>query len=299
MIVSASRRTDIPTYYSDWMVNRIRERFVCVRNPMNPLQISRIDLSPDGIDCFVFWSKNPKPMLEKLKVFENYTYYFQFTLNPYERDIETNLPDKNELVETFKKLSDTIGPKKVIWRYDPVLLNQKYTIQYHVDNFYSLALKLKEYTTKVTFSFMDFYKKISANIVQSGIKPITDDEKDEIAKNFSLIAQEAGLAIDTCAEDIDLARYGIYHASCIDAGLISELKGHDLHIGKDKRQRPECRCVTSVDIGGYNSCLNGCIYCYANYSQNNAKLNNEKHDVLSPLLTGGFIFPELQNNPKG
>ena len=299
MIISASRRTDIPAYYSDWMVNRIKERYVCVRNPMNPLQISRIDLSPDGIDCLVFWSKNPKPMLEKLKALEDYTYYFQFTLNPYGRDIETNLPDKNELVETFKKLSETTGPKKVIWRYDPVLLNQEYTIQYHVDNFYSLALKLKEYTTKVTFSFMDFYKKIDLNIGQSGIKPITEDEKDAVAKNFSGIARESGLAIDTCAEDIDLSKYGIAHASCIDAKLITELTGHDMHIGKDKNQRPACACAASVDIGGYNSCLNGCIYCYANYSQSNAKLNNEKHDALSPFLIGSFTFPELQNNPKG
>ena len=299
MIVSASRRTDIPAYYTDWMLSRIKERYVCVKNPMNPRQVSRIDLSPDGIDCLVFWSKNPKPMLEKLKALGDYTYYFQFTLNPYGRDIETNLPDKNELVETFKKLSDMTGPKKVIWRYDPVLINASYTVQYHIDNFYSFALKLKGYTTKVTFSFMDFYKKISLNIGQSGIKQITEDEMDIIAKNFSLTAQEAGLAIGTCAEETDLSKYGIGHASCIDAGLISELTGTDLYIKKDKSQRPACACAASVDIGEYNSCLNGCIYCYANYSQKNAKVNNEKHDVSSPLLIGSFIFPELQNNPKG
>jgi len=299
MIISASRRTDIPAYYSDWMLTRIKERCVCVRNPMNARQISKIDLSPDGIDCIVFWSKNPKPMLEKLNALDDYTYYFQFTLNPYERDIETNLPDKNELIETFKKLSNTTGPKKVIWRYDPVLFNASYTIQYHIDNFYSFAAKLKGYTAKVIFSFMDFYKKISLNIERSGIKQITDDEKNIIAKNFSQIAKEAGLAIETCAEGIELSEHGIGHARCIDDRLITELTGHDLRIAKDKSQRPECGCVASTDIGVYNSCLNGCIYCYANYSQNNAKANNEKHDVLSPLLIGSFTFPELQNNPKG
>jgi hypothetical protein len=155
MIISASRRTDIPAYYSDWMLNRIKEQYACVRNPMNIHQISKINLNPDVVDCIVFWSKNPKPMLDKLQYFNEYAYYFQFTLNPYGNDIETKLPPKKEIIETFKKLSEKIGLQRVIWRYDPVLLNTQYTIAYHIDNFNELAYQLNGYTEKVTFSFIN------------------------------------------------------------------------------------------------------------------------------------------------
>jgi hypothetical protein len=160
MIISASRRTDIPAYYSDWFINRITDRYVYVRNPMNIHQISKINLNPDVVDCIVFWSKNQKPMIDKLRFIKEYACYFQFTLNPYGSDIEVNLPYKNEILETFKELSDIISPQKIIWRYDPILVNKKYTISYHIDKFYEFAGKLKGYTEKVTFSFIDFYKKL-------------------------------------------------------------------------------------------------------------------------------------------
>jgi DNA repair photolyase len=265
---------------------------------MNIHQISRINLEPDVIDCIVFWSKNPKPMIDKLKFIKEYAYYFQFTLNPYDKDIEARLPCKNEILETFKKLSDIIGPQKVIWRYDPILLNEKYTISYHIDKFNEFAEKLKGYTEKITFSFIDFYKKITENIKSLGINEITNNEKDIIADNFSRIAKENNLLIDTCSEDIDLAKYDIAHARCIDDRLIAKIIGYNFIAEKDKNQRFECGCVRSIDIGEYNSCSNGCIYCYANYSQASVTNNVKTHNQFSPLLIGEINSKDKVNERK-
>jgi len=234
---------------------------------MNIRQISGINLNPELVDCIVFWSKNPKPMIDKLQLINEYKYYFQFTLNPYESDVETRLPPKTEIIETFKKLSDIIGPQKVIWRYDPILINNKYNMTYHIDEFEKLANVLKGYTEKVTFSFIDFYKKITEKIKLLEIVEISTEEKNLIAQSFSEIARNNNLSIDTCAEDIDLSGYGITHARCIDDRLISKITGYNLLVEKDKNQRPECGCVKSIDIGEYNTCSNGCVYCYANYSR--------------------------------
>ena len=291
MIISASRRTDIPAYYSDWMLNRIQERYVYVRNPMNSRQVRKVSLDPDAVDCIVFWSKNPKPMLDKLRCFNSYAYYFQFTLNPYDDDIETKLPVKNELIETFKKLSDMAGPKRIIWRYDPVLINARYTIDYHIDKFFEFACQLQGYTEKVIFSYIDFYKKITENIQLNCILEITFDEKTIIAEHFSKIAHENNFCIDTCAEDIELSHCNIGHARCIDGRLIAEITGNNVAVAKDKNQRLECGCAASIDIGEYNSCLNGCIYCYANFSHCVVMNNYNRHNQLSPLLIGDTLIP--------
>jgi len=298
MIISASRRTDIPSYYSEWFFNRIKEKLVYVRNPMNIHQISKISLEPDVVDCIVFWSKNPKPMIDKLQLIQDYSYYFQFTLNPYEQDIEINLPQKDEIIETFKKLSDMVGPERIIWRYDPVLLNEKYNITYHIENFEKFASILKEYTEKVTFSFIDFYKRITENIKIIKAHEITTEEKNIIAENFSQIAKENNLLIDTCAEDIDLSKYGITHARCIDDRLITRIIGYNFSAEKDKTQRLECGCVKSIDIGEYNSCSNGCIYCYANYSRTLVEKNIKKHIGLSPLLIDRVNSNDVINERK-
>jgi uncharacterized protein YjbI with pentapeptide repeats len=183
-------------------------------------------------------------------------------------------------------LSDKIGPQRVIWRYDPVLLSSRYTTSYHIDKFNELACQLKGYTEKVTFSFIDFYKKITKNIKTHCITEATTEQKNTLAQNFSKAARENALLIDTCAEDIDLSKYNIEHARCIDDRLIAKITGCNLTAAKDKNQRVECGCAESIDIGEYNSCLNGCVYCYANNSQKTVNANYEKHNPLSALLTG-------------
>jgi len=264
MIISASRRTDIPACHSEWLIERVKEKFVNVKNPVNNQQVRKVNLAPEEVDCIVFWTKNPKPMLDKLQYLCDYAFYFQFTLNPYDNDIERNLPSKKEIIKTFKKLSDIIGPQRIIWRYDPILLNTRYTIDYHIEKFEEYSGELKGYTEKVIISFIDFYKKINHNIKLHGIAEITMEEKIIIAEKFSSVAKDRNLIIDTCAEDIDLSKYNIGHAKCIDNLLISKITGKDITSKKDKNQRLECGCVSSTDIGEYNTCANGCIYCYAN-----------------------------------
>lgn len=292
MIISASRRTDIPTYYSEWFFNRIKAGYVLVRNPMNAHQISKINLSPDVVDGIVFWTKNPIPMLDKLDLLTDYMYYFQFTLNAYNQDVETGVPLKNNIVvPAFQKLSDIIGPDRVVWRYDPIFLNETYTAEYHIRYFEKLAKRLAPYTKKCTISFLDFYRNTEKNIAGLSIQKFTPEVQEFLAKNLSEIAYSYGLKMDTCAEGIDLQKFGIDHARCIDDRLFGKLLNCPLKVGKDKNQRLECGCIESLDIGAYNTCRNGCRYCYANYSTKTVCTNVGKHNPESPLLIGE-IGPE-------
>lgn len=287
MILSVSRRTDIPTYFSEWFFNRIHEGYVMVRNPMNFHQVSRIKITPDVVDGIVFWSKNPAPMLSKLNELAQYNYYFQFTLNAYSSDAEPNIPSKHKyIIPTFKRLSDLIGPARVIWRYDPIFLNNKYSIDYHVKYFEVLARTLHTYTTKCTISFIDLYKNTVNNVKCLNLHPLSIEDKVSLAGALSNIAHSYGLKIDTCAEDIDLEKFGIFHARCVDNHIIERISGQSLKVEKDKNQRSACGCVASIDIGMYNTCRNGCRYCYANYSQNTVKNNSQKYISTSPLLCG-------------
>lgn len=287
MIISASRRTDIPSYYADWFYNRIREGYVCVRNPMNIHQISRISLSPDVVDGIVFWTKNPLPMMDRLDLLKDYMYYFQFTINSYAQDIEANIPSKNDIIiPTFLKLSDMIGPERVIWRYDPILLTKKYSINYHIHYFEEIAKRLSGYTKKCVISFVDLYRNTQNNTKDLGLLPLEMDVMYEIARRMAQIAQKYGIKIESCAEKINLEQFGIDHGHCIDCTLFEKLLDCSLNIDKDKNQREECGCMASIDIGMYNTCKNGCKYCYANYSANTVVKHFAAHDSTSPLISG-------------
>ena len=174
MIISASRRTDIPAYYADWFCNRIREGYVCVRNPMNFHQVSRIDLSPDVVDGIVFWTKNPLPLMARLEELRGYTFYFQFTLTPYGKDVEPCVPSKNDVIlPAFQELSRRVGPERVIWRYDPILFTNRYTMDYHITFFSQLARRLEGYTRKCIISFVDLYRNTQTNMKGLGFVPLT------------------------------------------------------------------------------------------------------------------------------
>jgi Domain of unknown function (DUF1848). len=261
MIVSASRRTDIPAFYADWFFERVREGFALVPNPFNARQVRRVSLKPEDVDCFVFWTKNPTPMLPRLDEINKYPYYFQYTLTAYENDIEKNIPPANKRLEAFLDLAGKIGPERVIWRYDPVFLSPKYTLQYHLDFFEKAACALEDYTFKCTISFMDPYKSIEKRMQPHAPQPWTEDEMREAARSLSEIAFSHGIAMDTCAEEIDLSDMNIGHARCIDPVLIERLFHKKVDAGKDKYQRPACNCAVSVDIGMYNTCPGSCKYC--------------------------------------
>lgn len=289
MILSVSRRTDIPNYYSEWFYNRIKEGFLYVRNPMNHHQISKINLSSDLVDCIVFWTKNPANMMSRLDELKEYKFYFQFTLTGYGKDIEPNIPNKRrELIETFQKLSEKIGSEKVIWRYDPILLNEKYVPEYHIKAFKEIASQLNGYTHKVVISFVDLYAKTKRNTEGLNIKEIEKKEINVIAREMADIAKENHLKIETCAEQVELREIGIAHGSCIDKILIEQLVGCKLKGSKDKNQRDECGCFESVEVGTYNTCRNGCKYCYANFNEEQVKASVRLYDVNSPLLCGNI-----------
>lgn len=287
MILSVSRRTDIPNYYSEWFYHRIKEGYLYVRNPMNAHQISRIELSPEVVDCIVFWTKNPSNMMRRLEELRDYKYYFQFTLTGYGKDIEPGLPDKKEyLIPTFQKLSRKIGCQRVIWRYDPILKNARYTPEYHLKAFAEIASGLAGYTKKVVISFLDFYVKTQRNMAGLQIETISEEEMLMFAEHMVTIARNYGMEVESCAEAVDLQSIGVKHGSCIDRKLIEELIGCRLKVKKDKNQRQECGCVESVDTGLYNTCRNGCRYCYANFNGEMVKNLAQKYDPLVPLLCG-------------
>ena len=287
MILSVSRRTDIPSYYSDWFFNRIKEGFVYVRNPINSHQVSKIVLTPEVVDCIVFWTKNPKLMLKRLDELKEYNYYFQFTLTGYGKDIERNIPHKKEkMIPVFQELSGRIGAEKVIWRYDPILFSNKYTPEYHLKAFEQIATALKGYTEKCVISFVDEYTKIKKNMEALGIYELKQSELQEFAKKIAEIAKSNGMKIASCAESIDLEACGITRNSCIDKELIERIIGCRLNVNKDKNQRPTCGCVESVDIGTYNTCKNGCKYCYANYSEERIVQTCNLYHPTSPILCG-------------
>ena len=287
MILSASRRTDIPTYYSEWFFNRIKEGFVYVRNPMNIHQVSKISLSPDVVDGIVFWTKNPIPMMPYLNKLKDYAYYFQFTLNSYGKDVEVNIPNKNDIIiPSFRELSNNIGADRIIWRYDPILLSKKYTIDYHVNYFSELAKRLSGYTNKCVISFVDLYRNAQSHLKDLNILPIGDREMYELAERLVEIANKNNLVVESCAEKINLEQFGIQHGHCIDCTLFEKILNCKINLSKDKSQRPECGCMESIDIGAYNTCRNGCKYCYANFSQSTVIKNTMKHNPHSPLLFG-------------
>lgn len=286
MILNASRRTDIPAFYSEWLLNRLREGYALIPNPRNPSRYSRVELTPQVVDCIVFWTKNPAPMLPKLHEVSamGYPFYFQFTLTPYGRDMERNLPPKKTLLKTFQSLSDLLGPKRVVWRYDPVILTDGMNIGYHLRCFEQMAAALEGYTHRCIFSFLDLYPKVKRFLSGTAAWEMQEPDMQRIAEGFSRIAQKHRLRLFTCCEPVDLSRFGVAHASCIDAGMIEDILGCSIRTKKDANQRPACGCAESVELGTYDCCPHGCRYCYATSSAEAIQKNVALHDPKSPVL---------------
>lgn len=283
MIISASRRTDIPAFYSEWLMNRLKEGYALIPNPRNADRLGRVELSPENVDCIVFWTKNPAPMLDKLGLLKKmgYHYYFQFTLTPYDESIESNLPSKSELIQIFIELSKMTSPERVVWRYDPIFINEKHSVEWHIEQFSQMSEMLKTYTERCIISFLDPYKGIS-----NRFRELKNSEMITIASGFSEIARKCDLALFTCAEVINLSQYNIAHASCIDKSLIERIIGNSIKAKPDANQRAECCCIESVDIGVYDTCPNGCAYCYANSSRKTVMRRANAHDPEASMLTG-------------
>ena len=297
MILSVSRRTDIPAYFSHWFFQRLEERYVLVCNPRNPHQVSRVELNPSVVDGIVFWTKNPLPMLDKLDRLQEYAYYVQFTLTPYGQDIEPGVPSKGKVViPTFQKLSEVVGPHRVIWRYDPIIVSAAYPAQWHLEAFYRMSRALRGYTDTCVISFVDLYEKTRKNTGSLVPGEVPIDVRQQLAKQFAQMAAQAGMRLCACCEE-DLSACGVHKSACIDAQRVEEISGRPLasglKTGEKGGQRPGCGCAQSVDLGAYHTCQNGCVYCYATSSQQRARRSFAMHDPSSPLLIG-----QLAGNEK-
>ena len=230
MILSVSRRTDIPAFYWEWFLNRVKAGFVDVRNPMNIHQVSRIDIRPNVVDCIVFWTKNAGNIIPHLDQLKDYKYYFQYTINPYNKLIEENVPLKKDIIENFKSLSEIIGPNRVIWRYDPILLTGNINIEYHLRYFEELAKRLQGYTQRCTISFVDLYKKTVSNTRDLMMREPTDNEMHILAQKLSIIAKNYKMEVLSCSENIDLDAEGVKHGCCIDRNLIEKIVGYKIDV---------------------------------------------------------------------
>jgi DNA repair photolyase len=293
MIISASRRTDIPAFYSRWFMNRLAAGHVQVRNPFNAAQTRHVSLEPGEVDAIVFWTRDASPLLPHLPELDRrgHAYYFQYTVTGYPRALERSVPRPEAAVETFKRLAGALGPRRVLWRYDPVLLSALTDVDEHRRLFASLAKSLAGHTGRVTISFADFYRKTARNLAAvDGLAAEDIAARPEALENLCRFmaeaARDAGMEILTCSEAVDLSHLGIGHAACVDGELLREVFGLELKAAKDKTQRPDCRCVASVDIGAYDTCLHGCTYCYATANRQAAQRNAARHDPDGPFLVG-------------
>ena len=284
MIINTGCRTDIPAFYAKWLMNRIREGYVLVRNPYNPNQVTKYNLSPEVVDCLAFCTKNPEPMLTYLDELDMYKQYWFVTITPYGKDIEPNVPDKQKVIESFKKLSDHIGIDSIGWRYDPIFLENGFDVNRHIECFEKMAKELKGYTHNCTISFLDVYEKVKRNAPD--IKTPTKEEQMEIAKAFSKIGKENEMVIHACCEKTYLSQYGLQCNGCMSQEIIEKAINNTLQPPKRKNLRQECNCLMGNDIGAYNTCGHLCKYCYANANKQFAIENMKKHDDNSPFLIG-------------
>lgn len=308
VVVSASRSTDIPAFYTDWMLSRLQLGHCTWINPFNRAEFN---VSFKDTRLIVFWSKNPKPMLARLAEIESLgfsQYYFQFTLNNYVAEgLEPNVPKVETRIDTFRRLVDRIGKERVIWRFDPLLLTDKITIDALLERIGTIGRQLKGYTNKLVFSFIDIapYRKVQRNLAGLGCREFTAEMKVRFAEGLVRLNEELCFDLATCAEDVDLSDYGITHNKCIDDELMLREFNADTKLmdfigaerdifgrwtirksKKDKGQRKSCGCVSSKDIGMYNTCPHLCRYCYANTTDSAVLANCAQYRIATQdLLT--------------
>ena len=285
MIIQTGMRTDIPAFYSKWFLNRIKEGYVLVRNPYDFQSVTRYSLSPDVVDLIAFCTKNPAPMLPGMDALKDYGQYWFVTITPYGRDIELNVPDKEKVMEDFKRLSDIVGINSVGWRCDPILLTEHYTLERHIDDFRHMAKTLSGYTQSCVISFIDLYRKVRRNFPEAA--EVGKEERITIGKAFAEIGKEYGITIRACAEGTELEPNGVDCGGCMTVGTFEKALHAVLDVPKRKNQRSgKCACVLGTDIGAYDTCAHFCRYCYANTDAERVRRNMKAHDPDSPFLIG-------------
>lgn len=286
MIINTGQRTDIPAFYADWFANRLREGFVCVRNPYYPNQVSRYRLDPSVVDCIGFCTKNPEPMFRYFDLLKDYGQYWFVTITPYGRDIEPNVKDKHQVLEDFKKLSERAGVDSMGWRFDPIFVTDKYSAEYHLRAFEKMAAALDGYTKTAVISFIDLYPKVKRNFPEA--QEVTKEQRLLLGKEMVKIASAHGMTLKPCAEGNELAQFGAHCGGCMRIGDYEKAIGKRLNAPKKKGARTACACYLSCDIGAYNTCKHLCKYCYANAEPSKVLAQSRLHDPTSPFLIGNY-----------
>ena len=283
MILNISGRTDIVAFYSNWLMNRLDEGFIDVRNPFNPKMVSRIMM--DDVDLLFFCTKNPIPILDKLKDIKKKV-YFHVTLTSYKKNIEPNIPPKKDVIEAIKKLSNIIGKDNLVIRYDPIFISDEYNLDYHVKAFDKICELLDGYVGKILIHFINDYKNVRNNYNILKFRKLTGNDYETIGKSFSESAKKHNIVVHTCNEERDLTEFGFIKDDCISKELAFKLTGKEYKKKWKARKDLVCQCVEMVDIGVYNSCKHFCKYCYANYDEKQVNDNYSKHNPKSSLLIG-------------
>ena len=298
MIMQTGMRTDIPAFYSKWFLNRIKEGYVCVRNPYNPKQVTKYSLSPEVVDLIAFCTKNPAPMLPYMNVLKPYGQYWFITITPYGRNIEPNVPDKEKVMDDFKKLSDIVGVDSIGWRYDPILVDDKHSVEWHITEFEKMAGNLCGYTKSCVISFIDIYKKVERNF--RGAREVSKKDRITLGKEFIKIAGKFGMTIRPCAEGDELTFYGADCSGCMTVNTFETALHVHLNVPKRKtnQRNGQCACLLGVDIGAYDTCGHLCKYCYANSNARLVKENMKKHNPMSPFLIGESMPGDVIHEAK-
>ena len=287
MIINTGQRTDIPAFYAEWFANRLKEGYVCVRNPYNQSQVSRYRLDPTVVDVIGFCTKNPAPMFPHMDLLKDYGQYWFVTITPYGRDIEPNVPDKHRLLDDFRRLSDMVGIHSIGWRYDPIFVSERYTMEYHIHAFEQIACGLDGYTETVVISFIDLYPKVRRNFPET--REVTKEQRLLLGRELIRIASVHGMTVRPCAEGEELAPYGADCGGCMRINDYEKAIGKSLRVPKKKGARAECSCYLACDIGAYNTCRHLCRYCYANAEPEKVLALSRLHDSGSPFLIGTYM----------
>ena len=285
MIINVGGRTDIVNYYTPWLLNRLEEGYAYSRNPFARENVYKLSLKSEDVDCLLFCSKNYQPILKHIGgIDEKYNILCNYTITAYDKDIEPKVPSINQSIKTLKRLSDIVGVNKILWRYDPILLSEKYTVEKHLETFEYMAEKISPLVYRCIFSFVDMYKKVEENMPE--IIPFTDEDKVKLLKGIGEISKKYNLYTQTCATNESYEKYGIHAAGCTTREILEQAHNVVYKNVKGTGIRENCHCIPSRDIGAYNSCLSECKYCYANRKPDIPKKVIKMHNEKSPLLLG-------------
>ena len=296
MIIQTGNRTDIPAFYSEWFANRLKEGYVLVRNPFNPISVTRYRLDPSVVDLIIFCSKNPAPMLKHMDLLRPYHQYWFVTITPYGRDIEPNVPPCSKVMQTFKQFSEIVGPHNMCWRYDPILIDSTWTVERHIKAFTSMCETLAGHTHTAVISFIDLYEKVKRNFPEARTVPMS--AQLELTEAFVKVASKYDMIIKPCGESSRLSSVGADCSGCMTLETFETATGENIILPPNPHNRKECACYITGDIGTYNTCGHICRYCYANADRDAVRRSMQQHDPHSPLLIGHVTQADIIHEAK-